>query len=318
MGRLLPLGPHPVAPSGADGRLLVALGAIAARTTRIRIGPLVAALPRRRPWKVARECTTLDWLSGGRLNPRRRPRSAGGGVRAVRRVVGRARPGREARRGARDPDAGLGGRREPPRAPLHGRGLVPAPSGAAAADPDLGRRLLARTGRPCGAPRAGTARSPAPWRGGGRSAALRDRGGVAACMAFVAGLRDGAPFDRVAWGETSGLARAAAVEHAARLRGRGRDLVDRGDAVGAHPGRRGPRADRAGTPPPARARDGKGRRQLRVGSGPTRSWPPCSSSGSRRSRKQMTNTLLRSGRSGVLNMARDFTCTILTRETACC
>jgi alkanesulfonate monooxygenase SsuD/methylene tetrahydromethanopterin reductase-like flavin-dependent oxidoreductase (luciferase family) len=44
----------------------VALGAIAASTELIRIGPLVTPLPRRRPWKVAREATTLDRLSGGR------------------------------------------------------------------------------------------------------------------------------------------------------------------------------------------------------------------------------------------------------------
>lgn len=43
------------------------LGAIAAATTRIRLGPLVTPLPRRRPWHVAREAVTLDWLSGGRL-----------------------------------------------------------------------------------------------------------------------------------------------------------------------------------------------------------------------------------------------------------
>jgi alkanesulfonate monooxygenase SsuD/methylene tetrahydromethanopterin reductase-like flavin-dependent oxidoreductase (luciferase family) len=44
----------------------VTLGAIAARTTRLRLGPLVTPLPRRRPWKVAREAATLDRLTGGR------------------------------------------------------------------------------------------------------------------------------------------------------------------------------------------------------------------------------------------------------------
>jgi len=44
----------------------VALGAIAAVTERIRLGPLVTPLPRRRPWKVAREAATLDRLSRGR------------------------------------------------------------------------------------------------------------------------------------------------------------------------------------------------------------------------------------------------------------
>ena len=36
-------------------------------TERIRIGALVTPLPRRRPWKVAREAVTVDRLSGGRL-----------------------------------------------------------------------------------------------------------------------------------------------------------------------------------------------------------------------------------------------------------
>jgi len=45
----------------------VTLGAIAAKTSRIRIGTLVTPLPRRRPWKLARETVTLDRLSGGRL-----------------------------------------------------------------------------------------------------------------------------------------------------------------------------------------------------------------------------------------------------------
>ncbi|MEQ7128854.1 LLM class flavin-dependent oxidoreductase [Actinopolymorpha sp. B11F2] len=44
----------------------VLLGAIAARTTRVKIGPLVTPVPRRRPWKLAKEVTTLDHLSGGR------------------------------------------------------------------------------------------------------------------------------------------------------------------------------------------------------------------------------------------------------------
>ena len=43
------------------------LAATAAVTSRIRLGPLITPLPRRRPWKVAREAVTLDHLSGGRL-----------------------------------------------------------------------------------------------------------------------------------------------------------------------------------------------------------------------------------------------------------
>jgi hypothetical protein len=45
----------------------IALAAIAMRTERIRLGPMVTPLSRRRPWKVARETVTLDHLSGGRL-----------------------------------------------------------------------------------------------------------------------------------------------------------------------------------------------------------------------------------------------------------
>jgi alkanesulfonate monooxygenase SsuD/methylene tetrahydromethanopterin reductase-like flavin-dependent oxidoreductase (luciferase family) len=44
----------------------VALGAIAVRTGRLRLGPLVTPVPRRRPWKLAREAVTLDRLSQGR------------------------------------------------------------------------------------------------------------------------------------------------------------------------------------------------------------------------------------------------------------
>lgn len=44
----------------------VALSAIAARTNRLIIGPLITPLARRRPWKVAREIVSLDQLSRGR------------------------------------------------------------------------------------------------------------------------------------------------------------------------------------------------------------------------------------------------------------
>jgi alkanesulfonate monooxygenase SsuD/methylene tetrahydromethanopterin reductase-like flavin-dependent oxidoreductase (luciferase family) len=45
----------------------IALAAIAGATERIRIGPMVTPLSRRRVQKVARETVTLDRLSGGRL-----------------------------------------------------------------------------------------------------------------------------------------------------------------------------------------------------------------------------------------------------------
>jgi alkanesulfonate monooxygenase SsuD/methylene tetrahydromethanopterin reductase-like flavin-dependent oxidoreductase (luciferase family) len=45
----------------------ITLAAVAAATERLRLGPMVTPLPRRRPAKVARETATLDQLSGGRL-----------------------------------------------------------------------------------------------------------------------------------------------------------------------------------------------------------------------------------------------------------
>jgi alkanesulfonate monooxygenase SsuD/methylene tetrahydromethanopterin reductase-like flavin-dependent oxidoreductase (luciferase family) len=45
----------------------IVLSAIAAATSRVRIGPLVTPLARRRVQKLARETVSLDLLSGGRL-----------------------------------------------------------------------------------------------------------------------------------------------------------------------------------------------------------------------------------------------------------
>jgi alkanesulfonate monooxygenase SsuD/methylene tetrahydromethanopterin reductase-like flavin-dependent oxidoreductase (luciferase family) len=45
----------------------VCLSAVATVTSRLRLGPMITPLARRRPQKVAREATTLDHLSGGRL-----------------------------------------------------------------------------------------------------------------------------------------------------------------------------------------------------------------------------------------------------------
>lgn len=45
----------------------IALAAMATATERLRLGPMVTPLPRRRPAKVARETATLDLLSDGRL-----------------------------------------------------------------------------------------------------------------------------------------------------------------------------------------------------------------------------------------------------------
>ncbi len=45
----------------------LALAAVAVATQRLRIGPMVTPIVRRRPQKLARETVTLDRLSGGRL-----------------------------------------------------------------------------------------------------------------------------------------------------------------------------------------------------------------------------------------------------------
>jgi alkanesulfonate monooxygenase SsuD/methylene tetrahydromethanopterin reductase-like flavin-dependent oxidoreductase (luciferase family) len=45
----------------------VTLAAIACATSRVRIGPMITPLPRRRVHKLARETVTLDLLSSGRL-----------------------------------------------------------------------------------------------------------------------------------------------------------------------------------------------------------------------------------------------------------
>ena len=65
----------------ADPR--ITLAAVAAATGRIRLGPMVTPLARRRPVKVARETATLDLLSGGRLilGPARAATSSAGSSR---------------------------------------------------------------------------------------------------------------------------------------------------------------------------------------------------------------------------------------------
>lgn len=45
----------------------IALAAIAAKTSHLRMGPMITSLARRHPWKVARETASLDLLSRGRL-----------------------------------------------------------------------------------------------------------------------------------------------------------------------------------------------------------------------------------------------------------
>jgi alkanesulfonate monooxygenase SsuD/methylene tetrahydromethanopterin reductase-like flavin-dependent oxidoreductase (luciferase family) len=55
------------APASAVADPWVALAAIAAATARVRLGPMVTPLSRRRVHKLARETVTLDHLSRGRL-----------------------------------------------------------------------------------------------------------------------------------------------------------------------------------------------------------------------------------------------------------
>ena len=43
------------------------MGAIAARTSCIRFGAMITPVSRRRPWRLAKECVTVDHLSNGRL-----------------------------------------------------------------------------------------------------------------------------------------------------------------------------------------------------------------------------------------------------------
>ena len=43
------------------------MAAFATATTRVRLGAIIHPLPRRRPWEVARQSTTVDQLSKGRL-----------------------------------------------------------------------------------------------------------------------------------------------------------------------------------------------------------------------------------------------------------
>src|SRR5215467_8807782 len=45
----------------------IVLALMAVRTKRILLGPMLAAISRRRPWKLARETMTLDQLSHGRM-----------------------------------------------------------------------------------------------------------------------------------------------------------------------------------------------------------------------------------------------------------
>ena len=78
----------------------IALAAAATRSRRIRIGPMVTPLPRRRLINVSQAMLSLDQLSGGRRDPRARPRQRPGpGALGLRRARRRGRAGGEADRG---------------------------------------------------------------------------------------------------------------------------------------------------------------------------------------------------------------------------
>jgi alkanesulfonate monooxygenase SsuD/methylene tetrahydromethanopterin reductase-like flavin-dependent oxidoreductase (luciferase family) len=62
---------HLVHAEGGQGPPIVdpwqVLAVVAAGTSRIRLGTMITPVARRRPWKLAKEVTTLDLLSGGRV-----------------------------------------------------------------------------------------------------------------------------------------------------------------------------------------------------------------------------------------------------------
>ncbi len=153
----------------------ITLAAVATATERLRFGPMVTPLARRRPAKVARETATLDRLSGGRLTlgvgPRQRPVRPG----AVADRRGARRPGArpDARRGTGRAGRGVVRRAGPAsRRALHRRrDALPAAAGAAARDPGVGRRLprepcAPAPRRPAGRLLPGQPRASGPARGG--------------------------------------------------------------------------------------------------------------------------------------------------------
>ena len=54
-------------PAGPGFDPWIVMAAMAMRTERVRLGPIITAVSRRRPWKLARETATIDHLSKGRL-----------------------------------------------------------------------------------------------------------------------------------------------------------------------------------------------------------------------------------------------------------
>ena len=143
-------------PPLADPWLVLAV--IASRTSQIRLGTMITPVPRRRPWQLARETTTLDRLSGGRLILGVGIGSPAYGDFGIFHEPQGARERADLLDEGLDVMAGLWtGERVlllRPALPA-GPGAVPPDAGAAAADPGVGRRRAAqhparRTRRPLG------------------------------------------------------------------------------------------------------------------------------------------------------------------------
>ena len=142
----------------------VTLAAVAVKTERVTIGPMVTPIPRRRPHQLARETVTLDRLSGGRL-------VLGVGLGSER--TGEFDPTASARRAT--PRSGLG---------CSTTGSIAcSPTGTVASSRARcsvraflsGWPLAGRTGVRCAGPRAMTAFSPLTFRTPTRSRRSRRR-----------------------------------------------------------------------------------------------------------------------------------------------
>ena len=178
------------------------LGALAGRTKRVRLGTTVTGLPRHQPQEEARQAVTVDRLSGGPDGPRGRPGRAAIRVLGARSECGPPHSRRDARRG---PWCGGGplvwgavlASRE---VLLDRRRAVPATSGPAAPDHDLGVRHGGHRADPqptkaparpgCSVPTGSTrcASSLPPDRPAGESATAR-AGRGSTCFPRVGGQR---------------------------------------------------------------------------------------------------------------------------------
>jgi len=162
------------------------LTAAALATTRIKLGPMVTPVPRRRPQQLARQVSTLDNLSGGRV-------IFGAGVGGpIEDEYGSFGEPTDPRLLAERLDEGLqlldrywSGQSVTRRSPLPRSGRDPAAKAAATpAGPDLDRRVLAESTtdaprRPLGRRRpvvpVRQARLPAARRRGSRPGRVRSR-----------------------------------------------------------------------------------------------------------------------------------------------